>query len=291
MRKLLFIVLAFTACLLFPEGGDGACIRQQAPSAAFSAGDMHADAWQCERTYNSALGHPPRVLRVADCCPVRPPISPPDRMPGITMSPGCGGSLFSVRYFPNGSPFCLPEIRTSDNERDMDKIKICEAMYALPGEVVVRRRKSLVLPAALLAAGVAILVLIHVYGASMTNNLRSSAVFIGGSLALAGMITLAARFFSAEGAPYYRAGRSYLRYDELYFERSQSRDVVALVAEGNVERLLAMPHARVPAVSVAMYRTPDNRFAAMQAFEYADLEYRPLTRLQISPLKEEACEA
>lgn len=43
MRKLLFIVLAFTACLLFPEGGgDGACIRQQAPSAAFSAGDMHA---------------------------------------------------------------------------------------------------------------------------------------------------------------------------------------------------------------------------------------------------------
>lgn len=41
MRKLLFIVLAFTACLLFPEGGDGACIRQQAPSAAFSAGDMH----------------------------------------------------------------------------------------------------------------------------------------------------------------------------------------------------------------------------------------------------------
>lgn len=67
--------------------------------------------------------------------------------------------------------------------------------------------------------------------------------------------------------------------------------MVALVAEGNVERLLAMPHARVPAVSVAMCRTPDNRFAAMQAFEYADLEYRPLTRLQISPLKEEACEA
>jgi len=52
-----------------------------------------------------------------------------------------------------------------------------------------------------------------------------------------------------------------------------------------------MPHARVPAVSVAMYRTPDNRFAAMQAFEYADLEYRPLTRLQISPQKEGACEA
>lgn len=169
MRKLLFIVLAFTACLLFPEGGDGACIRQQAPSAAFSAGDMHTDEWQCERTYNSDLNHQPRVLREAESCPAQP----------------------SFRYGDRQVP----------------------------------------------------------------------------------------------------AGRSYLRYDELYFERSQSRDVVALVAEGNVERLLAMPHARVPAVSVAMCRTPDNRFAAMQAFEYADLEYRPLTRLQISPLKEEACEA
>ena len=72
MRKLLFIVLAFTACLLFPEGGDGACIRQQAPSAAFSAGDMHTDEWQCERTYNSDLNHQPRVLREAESCPPQP---------------------------------------------------------------------------------------------------------------------------------------------------------------------------------------------------------------------------
>ena len=72
MRKLLFIVLAFTACLLFPEGGDGACIRQQAPSAAFSAGDMHTDEWQCERTYHSDLNHQPRVLREAESCPAQP---------------------------------------------------------------------------------------------------------------------------------------------------------------------------------------------------------------------------
>ena len=163
----------------------------------------------------------------------------------------------------------------------MDKIKICEAMYALPGEVVVRRRKSLLMPAVLLAAGVAMLVLNHIYGAGLSNNMRSSLVFLGGSLALAGMITLAARFFSAEGAPYYRPGRRYLRYDELYFERGLAAEVTAQVAQGDVERLLGMPHAQVPAVAVAMYRTPDNRFAAMQAFEYAELEYRPLTGLQI----------
>lgn len=163
----------------------------------------------------------------------------------------------------------------------MDKIKICEAMYALPGELVVRRRKSLLVPAVLLLAGVAILVLNNLYGAGLTNNLRSAMVFVGGSLALVGMITLAARFFSAEGAPYYRPGRSYLRFDELYFERGAASSVVDCVSEGDVQRLFTMPHARVPAVAVAVYHTRDNGFAVMQAFEYTDLEYRPLTRLRV----------
>ena len=151
-------------------------------------------------------------------------------------------------------------------------------MYALPGEVVVRRRKSLVLPAALFVAGVVLLVLNHVYGAELSNNMRSALVFLGGSLA--------ARFFSAEGAPYYRAGRCYLRYDELYFERGLAAEVRECVAQGDAERLFALPHAQVPAVAVAVYRTPDNRFAAMQAFEYADLEYRPLTELRIADGRE-----
>ena len=56
----------------------------------------------------------------------------------------------------------------------MDKIKICEAMYALPGEVVVRRRKSLLIPAVLLVAGVAMLVLNNIYGAGLSNNMRSA---------------------------------------------------------------------------------------------------------------------
>ena len=91
---------------------------------------------------------------------------------------------------------------------------------------------------------------------------------------------------AAEGAPYYRAGRCYLRYDELYFERGLAAEVRECVAQGDAERLFALPHAQVPAVAVAVYRTPDNRFAAMQAFEYADLEYRPLTELRIADGRE-----
>lgn len=58
-------------------------------------------------------------------------------------------------------------------------------------------------------------------------------------------------------------------------------EVEACIASGDVVRLLALPRSEVPALAVALYRTPDNRFAAMQAFEYAELEYRPLTGLRI----------
>lgn len=163
----------------------------------------------------------------------------------------------------------------------MDKNKICEAMYALPGDVVVKRRKSPVFPLALLLAGVAMIVLNNRYGAELTNNMRSALVFIGGTLALAGLIASAAKIFGTGGVPYHRGGHCYLRYEELYFERGSRGEVMQSVADGAVERLLGMGHAKVPALTVALYRTPDNRFAALQAFEYDDLEYKPLTELKI----------
>ncbi len=72
MRKLLFIVLAFAASLLFSEGSDSVRVWQQTRLAAFSVGDTRADEWQCERMYNSDLNHQPRVLREAEACPTTP---------------------------------------------------------------------------------------------------------------------------------------------------------------------------------------------------------------------------
>lgn len=53
------------------------------------------------------------------------------------------------------------------------------------------------------------------------------------------------------------------------------------VDRGEARRVLALGRAQVPAVAVALFRTPDNRFVAMRAFEYVDLEYRPLTELKV----------
>ena len=86
----------------------------------------------------------------------------------IIMSTVCAGSLFSLRIFAGFSE----KILTLDNEKDMDKNKICEALYALSGNVVVKRRKFQLLPAVLFVAGAALIVVNNMYGADLTNNLR-----------------------------------------------------------------------------------------------------------------------
>ena len=188
----------------------------------------------------------------------------------IIMSTVCAGSLFSLCVFAGFSE----KILTLDNEKDMDKNKICEALYALPGNVVVKRRKFQLLPAVLFVAGAALIVVNNMYGADLTNNLRSSIVFIGGIMVVAGMIMAAAQMFGSGGAPFHREERCFLLYEELYFDRGIRSDVMQAVSDGDAERLLGMKRAQVPALG--------NRFAAMQAFEYADLEYKPLTELKIA---------
>lgn len=160
--------------------------------------------------------------------------------------------------------------------KKMDKNILREAMYALPGSVVVKRRKPLLMPAVLFLAGAAMIVSNNLYGAELTNNLRSSLVFTGGALAVAGLIFVVARMFGSDGLPFHNGLRCYLLYDELYFERGMRDEVLESVAQGDLERLLRIRRADVPALTVSLYRAPDNRFAALQAYEYAELEYRPL---------------
>lgn len=162
----------------------------------------------------------------------------------------------------------------------MNKNEICEAICALPDGAVVRRHKSFWMPVVLLLAGAALIAVNQVSGAELTNNLRSALVFVGGTLAVVGLMVMLVRIFGG-GVPYHEQTKSYLRYEELYFDRKWWREVASYVEGGDVKRLRALERSRVPAVAVAMYSTPDGRFSAMQAFEYADLEYRPMSELKV----------
>lgn len=154
-------------------------------------------------------------------------------------------------------------------------------MYALPGGIILKKRKSLLIPVLLLLAGTALIAVNGLWGAAFTVDLRSSAVFIAGALFVAGLLWTLARLLGSDGVPYHSGAKCFLQYDELYFDRKYGREVVDSVNGGDLRKMLALERSRVPAVAVALYRTPDWRFAALQAFEYIDLEYRPLSELQI----------
>ena len=166
-------------------------------------------------------------------------------------------------------------------EIEMDKNKICEAMYALPEGLVVKRRKSLLSAILLIALGVTFIVLNKFYADSMSHNLQSALVFSGGVLLVLGVIVGSIRLFGSGGDPYYKGDNTRLCYNELYFDRLSRDEVLSVIREGAVKRLFDLPHIDVPAIVVVVYRTIDCRFAVMQAYEYVDLEYRPLTNLEV----------
>lgn len=166
--------------------------------------------------------------------------------------------------------------------KKMDKTLFCEALYALPDNIIVKRRKSVVMPVVAIALGA----LIVVTGYSLPESRsaadwHSSLLLTGAVVAIVGFVMLLGRLFGGEGHPCLGEVGEPLKISELSFARMQMREVMAAIDNGDMEALLALPESSVAAVTVALCRTSDGRFAVCQPFEYVELEYRPLREVKI----------
>ena len=164
----------------------------------------------------------------------------------------------------------------------MDKTLFCEALYALPNNIIVKRRKSVVKPVVAVAVGAFMIV----SGYSLpegpsTANWHSALLLLGAIIAIGGFVSLLVRLFSSEGRPCLGEAGEPLKITELSFARIQMREVMAAIDNGDIDALLAMPTSQVAAVTVALCRTSDGKFAVCQPFEYVELEYRPLREAKI----------
>lgn len=164
----------------------------------------------------------------------------------------------------------------------MDKTLFCEALYALPDNIIVKRRKSVVKPVVAIAIGA----LIVASGYSLpegpsTANWHSGLLLLGAIIAIGGFVSLLVRLFGSEGQPCLGEAGEALKITELSFARMQIRDVMSAIDSGDMDALLAVPTSQVAAVTVALCRTSDGKFAVCQPFEYIELEYRPLRDVKI----------
>lgn len=160
----------------------------------------------------------------------------------------------------------------------MDKKSICEAMYALPGGVVVRRKKSYLLPVLIFLIGMALVVLY--YCSELSANTGSSLIMAAGATVIIGILMICNCIFDTEGRPWHVPTNRPMRYEERFFPVESRNDVRRYVEEGSLKRILAADKSRVSGIAVAIYRTEDCSFGAMQAYEYVGYEYRPITPVE-----------
>ena len=165
----------------------------------------------------------------------------------------------------------------------MSKYDMCEALYALPGGVVVKRRKPIAMPTALLVAGVALLIInSQIEASAEMMNLKSALVLFGAVAAVVGAVILALRMMGGTGAPYHAADGCYLKCKELKFNKEKSAQLRDLVNRGDFTTLRSLPEDGVSAVTVVMYTSPRSGFCAAQVFEYFELELRAVSQLRVT---------
>ena len=165
----------------------------------------------------------------------------------------------------------------------MSKYDMCEALYALPGGVVVKRRKPIAMPTALLVAGVALLIInSQIEASAEMMNLKSALVLFGAVMAVVGAVILVLRMMGGAGAPYHAADGCYLKCKELKFNKEKSAQLRDLVNRGDFTTLRSLPEDGVSAVTVVMYSSPRSGFCAAQVFEYFELELRAVSQLRVT---------
>ena len=163
----------------------------------------------------------------------------------------------------------------------MDKKSICEAMYALPSGVVVRRKRTIGMPLLILAIGIGVVAIN--YGMDIeaqSADFSSSLLLIAGATIIVGLLLLLSRLFDREGYPWHTPTRRPLRYEERFYPVELRNEVQRMVDEAAYLRLVAADTKRTSGIAVAIYRSEDKRFAAMQAYEYIDYEYHPITGIR-----------
>ena len=154
------------------------------------------------------------------------------------------------------------------------KLDICEALYALPGGVVVARRRSLVLPILLLALGIVLFIVNFVAIEDKNGALGMSLMCTGIGLVAYGAFTILFRVVGGERVPYDTEARRYMRRRERYYEEALLPALNDAVERGDSEAIDLMPTTNVARVTLVEYSTPDKSRVAYAIYEYIDFANR-----------------
>ena len=155
-------------------------------------------------------------------------------------------------------------------------------IYAQTEGAIIPRRRSVVVPIMVLVLGIVLLVLTAVIESTVENgNLRSALMLFGAIFAVVGLVIIVSRLSGASRAPYCVKDGCILDKKELKFAKEQKNIVVDLLRKGDFATLRSLEQSDVSALTVVEYSSPKSRVVACQAFEYLELELRPVCDLTL----------
>lgn len=163
----------------------------------------------------------------------------------------------------------------------MNKTEFSEAMYALPNNIISKRRKPLILPSIIVLGGVACIFAGDALEGKILNELYLFLLFVGSLCLVFGGIALARRVAGQDHIPYHRASNQPLIYEELFFSPSHREEIIQLIKAGELQKLMELPVEKIPSLVVTLYHTKGFEFAAAQAYTFSELEYKKITDLQV----------
>ena len=164
----------------------------------------------------------------------------------------------------------------------MSKYDMREMIYAQAEGAIVPRRKSVVWPIGLIVVGIGLLVVNGMMDATVENgNLRSALLLFGAVFAIVGIVMVIVRLSGTSKAPYCVKDGCFLDKKELKFTKEQKNIVVDLLRKGDFATLRSLEQSDVSALVVVEYSSPKSRVVACQAFEYLELELRPVCDLTL----------
>ncbi len=166
----------------------------------------------------------------------------------------------------------------------MNKKIIGEALCALSNGRIVMRRKFPVISVILLLAALGVLVGEWAMRDALTADISSSVVLVAASVLIYALMAITLTLFYGKGTPYDTQNKGFLGYEEIYFERGKRREVAECVEHCLPGALFNVERSRIPELAVVVFRSKDNKLAAMQMFEYTELEYKELTELKVCGL-------
>jgi len=127
----------------------------------------------------------------------------------------------------------------------MNKNQMAELLYALPDGVVVKGRKSKVVPLCLTLAGVVLLVVNGLLPATAGyEDLKSALVLFGGVIFAMGVLLLLVRLFGDGGVPLYGENRVPLVWSERYYPKSAASAVADCLTRHDWARLRSIVRVR-----------------------------------------------